>query len=219
MKTLRTLLLTAAAATLIAGAAQAANPTVSVQVGDVTPAGQTMVMDFDNPIAAGFSFVQNSAGAFVRSGSLGLAANVSAPPPGDLTNYETITGGASATLFSNKLLKAVSFYIGSPDSFNSISFEGPGYAKTLSGAGLFDPVVDFGGNQSIGRTITYTFAGAGVNKITFASDSNSFEFDNIRAATAGGVPEPTSWAMMIMGMAGLGGALRRRRPQAALAMA
>ncbi|MDB5436896.1 MAG: hypothetical protein JWR47_3153, partial [Phenylobacterium sp.] len=37
------------------------------------------------------------------------------------------------------------------------------------------------------------------------------------ASVAAGVPEPTTWTMMIAGFFGLGAALRRRRATAALA--
>jgi hypothetical protein len=38
----------------------------------------------------------------------------------------------------------------------------------------------------------------------------------IASVATGGVPEPTAWALMVVGFAGLGVALRRRRGQAAL---
>ena len=35
--------------------------------------------------------------------------------------------------------------------------------------------------------------------------------DNFQIAGAGGIPEPATWAMMLMGFGGLGAMLRRRR--------
>lgn len=46
-----------------------------------------------------------------------------------------------------------------------------------------------------------------MNKVDFSSTGNSFEFDSL----AGGVPEPTTWALMIVGFGGAGALLRRRR--------
>jgi hypothetical protein len=48
-----------------------------------------------------------------------------------------------------------------------------------------------------------------VTQVVFSSSGNSFELDNIAVASA--VPEPATWAMMIVGFGVAGGALRRRR--------
>lgn len=197
----------ALAAVAGATAAQAAI-TITVLGTDLPlPAGQQMVVDFDNPNAAGYSFVQGP-GSFVRSGALGLDSGVSAPPPGDLTNYETVIGGSFATLFSTVGMRSFSFFLGSPDSYNSVRFQGVGFDETLSGSALFAPPTAFGGDQTVGRRLSYDFGGAVVNQITFSSSGNSFEFDNL---AAGAVPEPATWAMMLLGFFGLGGAVRSQR--------
>lgn len=206
----------ALALALAAGAATAANAAIVISVlpGDQPlPTGQSMVVDFDNPNAAGFTFTQG-ANSFVRLGADGLQSGVSAPPPGDVSMYETVTSGGYATLTSDDPMSSFSFYLGSPDDFNSVEFVGPSFDVTLSGADLFNPSTAFGGDQSVGRRISYDFGGAAVNKIIFSSTGNSFEFDNLAAGVAGAAPEPATWAMMLMGFFGLGSALRsqgRRR--------
>ena len=82
------------------------------------PGDEQTVVDFDHPNAPGYGF----SGGFVRSGALGLWPSVSAPPPGDLSNYETVVRGDTATLTSPVLLKDFSFFMGSPDSYNSVEF-------------------------------------------------------------------------------------------------
>jgi hypothetical protein len=67
--------------------------------------------------------------------------------------------------------------------------------------------------------IGVTFAGT-AQSVVFGGSANFIGFDNITlgSATAGGVPEPATWAMMLMGFGGLGAAMRSaRRKQAALA--
>ena len=45
--------------------------------------------------------------------------------------------------------------------------------------------------------------------LSFRSTSNAFEFDKVAPAAA--VPEPTTWMLMLMGMAGIGFTIRRKR--------
>jgi hypothetical protein len=141
---------------------------------------------------------------------MGLDPGVTAPPPGDTTNYETVLGGGSATLTSSSYLRAFSFYLGSPDTYNTVRFTGAnGFSLTLAGAAILggSPVAD--GNQSVGRRVNYDFGTERVNKVEFLSSGNSFEFDSLAGASA--APEPTGWAMMITGFGAAGAMLRRRR--------
>lgn len=196
-----------------AGAAAAATPVITIlPSGLAAPAGQQMIADFDNPTASGFAW-NDVSGAYARSGSLGLDPGVSAPPPGDVSNYETVLGSGQAELTSTRLLRSLSFYMGSPNSYNSVEFIGPSYDVKLDGSDLFSPPTAFNGDQSVGLRVNYDFGGALVNEVIFTSSGNSFEFDNL----AGAVPEPGAWAMMILGMTALGALLRGQRGRIAAA--
>jgi hypothetical protein len=69
-------------------------------------------------------------------------------------------------------------------------------------------------------TVTFTATGASTT-LTFTD--SSFYPDDIDpvvtnvSLTSAGVPEPSAWAMLILGMAGMGFALRRRRDAVSLA--
>ena len=173
------------------------------------PVGQALVYDFDGYVASGYTLTLGGA-VGVFDGSAGLVSGVAAPPPGTVSDYLAIQAGGSATL-DTPLIRALSVYIGSPDSYNSIRFIGlNGFDVTLSGAALADG--SFGGNQSIGRRMTYDFGADRVTQVIFSSSGNSFELDNIAVTSA--VPEPATWAMMITGFGMLGATLRRRRATA-----
>ena len=93
-------------------------------------------------------------------------------------------------------------------------------ALTDSGNGgtldiFFDGVVGF---QSTYNTTpgfqTYNFSGTGVRTVRITSN-NFFQIDNL-TVTAGAVPEPASWMLMLAGFAAIGGALRLRGSRTAL---
>ncbi len=238
MRTRNTLLAAAALAAIAAGSANAAVSVVNVEVGNIQgPAylnGHTTIANFDDPIAAGFAFTADVPGqTYVRDGSLGLAPGQSAPPPTgsgvyEDTNYYTVTsnGGphsASLTVLSG-WLSAFSFYLGSPDTYNTISFySGASQIGSLSGSAIWAAANGANGNQTWGRRVYYDFGSDQVTQITFASSGNSFEFDGLAGVRGlvpqGGIPEPSTWAMMLIGFFGAGAMLRssRRRQVAATA--
>jgi hypothetical protein len=222
MRTLSVSFAALAAALVVSAPAQAL--TITQYMSDQPlPLGQTMIEDFDNPIAAGFSFTQNQ-NAFVRSGALGLWSGVSAPPPGTTSNYETVKANGRATLAAItplKRLTSFSFYLGSPDSYNTVKFYGDnGYQATLAGAAIWGSNTGANGNQGWGRRVSYDFGAERIHTVEFLSSGNSFEFDSLAGATANmgtAVPEPSTWAMMILGFGTVGYLIRRRRVSAAIA--
>jgi hypothetical protein len=215
MKTaLKATVLAALATVAVAGSANAA---VNVSyTGDLLtlPLGQQMVWDFDGFQAAGYG-VSHTGTVNIYNGANGLQSGVAAPPPGDLSNYVSVLGGGSLTL-TTPAIKLLSLYMGSPDAYNSIRFNfSDNTSELLSGNQLAGGA--FGGDQSVGRRMTYTFGGKTVTSVVFASAQNSFEFDNI--ATISAVPEPATWAMMIMGFGLAGSAVRSSRRKTAAAFA
>ncbi|MFZ5720567.1 MAG: PEPxxWA-CTERM sorting domain-containing protein [Pseudomonadota bacterium] len=208
----RALLSTAAAAAALAVAAPAtAAVTVSVASyydPNALPAGQVLIADFNdagNPEAVlqpGFSLDLNGATVGVNEGGSGYSGTL----PNDPTHYLTVPGGANAVLTSVKGLRNFSLFMGSPDTYNSVRFIGNGFDQTLSGGQL--SAGDTSQAWSWGARVNFNFGDTPITQIILSSSRNSFEVDNF---AAGAVPEPATWAMMIMGFGSMGAVIRRRR--------
>ena len=166
--------------------------------------------------------------AIIAKNAAGTSAGISATPAGDTTNYMSILGGKSETLTFSGTQNRFGLFWGSIDSYNSVAFYSGNSATpflTLFGNTLNAvPALGFDGNQSVALTNAYvTFTGLSFDKIVLASSGNSFEFDNISFGgnlnNVGPVPEPATWAMMLLGFAGIGFVYRRRRSRLAVAAA
>ncbi|HEX4181303.1 MAG TPA: PEPxxWA-CTERM sorting domain-containing protein [Caulobacteraceae bacterium] len=214
MKTL--LLLTTASVGLAAGAADAATISFAGYQTALNP-GEFLVTNFDNPLTTASGFTLTGNAAFLTGSSSNGAAPAFSDTQRDPTQYLSIEAGQKEVL-STPALKEISFYVGSLDSYNELTFSFVGGGtQSFSGNDLAGAVTqaDNGDQQAVNTNGRYTFTfGKAIDGVTLASSQNSFEISNIGAA---GVPEPTTWAMMLVGFGGLGGMLRgnRRKPVAA----
>jgi hypothetical protein len=210
--TIATKLLATAAAVALLGTAGAANAaitavsTVQNYGADVT-ANPVVTCTFDAP-CIGPVTITPAGGSLVQSGSNSNGA----APPGDATAYMSIVGGGSATLSAvGNFITGLSFFMGSPDAYNSVSFfSGATLLDTLTGNQFNGAPAD--GNQSVGQRVSFTGLPGNVTSVVFNSSSTAFEFDRV-IATIAPVPEPATWAMMILGMGMVGAGLRLRRRQ------
>ena len=202
-----------AATTMMAAPALAATPIVTLSApNDPTalPNGQQLIADFNNantPTAVllpGFTLTLAGSTVGIGEGQSGYSGTL----PNDPTHYLTIPRNTSATLVSLKGLTNFSFYMGSADTYNRVRFIGTNYDHTLSGGAFTGGYV--GQSWNWGRRINFDFGGATVNQVILSSSGNSFELDNL-AGSMGAVPEPATWAMMIMGFGAVGALIRRRR--------
>ncbi len=171
------------------------------------PAGQALIYTFESGTPAGLT------GNFgIVSGSV---AGAYAAPLGDATHYLAVpingTSG-SATLALGTSYKSLSFYWGSIDKYNSVAFYDSGNNLLGSFAGNQVPPAPANGSQGDAlnnRRVNFDFGGGLATKIIFTSTEHAFELDNIAGAAA--VPEPATWALLMVGMGMVGVAARRRR--------
>ncbi len=203
------ILLAALAATFLSTSANAAiSFTSSPGAPDPGPAmGEAIVVDFDNPDAAGYSW---TGGLAVK---LGTSPGNWATPALDTTQYGVVSSAFmpnSATL-TTPSLKSISFYWGSVDDYNSLDVLDTGGNVLLTITGNHLP--QQGGDQFIPSTnrrvfISWDGTGSAIGGLTFRSTGVAFEFDDIAASA---VPEPATWALLISGFGMVGMAARRRR--------
>ncbi len=199
-----------AAGLMAAVATPASAATLMIQDGSTSsytaPAGT--VIDFNSGVPA--SFALTTSNAAIVSGD--QAGQYAAPAFGDNSSYLAVGLGGSATLAQTALgFDAVSFFIGSIDSFNSVqvlsttgaliaSFTGDAFTATPDGNQLLSTT-----NRRI--TITRDATDALIGGVRFLSAGNALEVDNVVFA----VPEPSTWALMLLGFGMVGTATRYRR--------
>jgi hypothetical protein len=208
----KTLLMTTGLAWLaLTGAAGAV--TVTLSPGPMNPTyfvGQTIGASNFSVGTDQWSLLSGSAGVAV-----GTTPNVSAAPLGETTPYMSVEGDGTEQVVFGTARTSISIYWGSidgnqggNDNLNSFAITVDGY--TLTGADLVLKGASGTGDQTSplgNELITITGLGS-FTTATFTSTRNAFEF-SLPGVTPG-VPESSTWAMMMVGFAGLGYAAFRR---------
>ena len=161
--------------------------------------------NFDTTFAA---FTGSPTHGEVVSGS---SSGQNATPFNDGTSYYTVgtlnqPESATLTLSSNN--NYLGLYWGSIDTYNSITIKDANGTTVISSSTY--PILNpANGNQGNGGSAYVNiFDTAPITSITFSSNIQAFEFDNVSVAA---VPEPATWAMMILGFFGVGFLAYRRK--------
>lgn len=92
-------------------------------------------------------------------------------------------------------------------SFVNVS-NSTGIATAFDALGNTLETVNFANGSSIGN---WAFAATGIKSVQFRSNTQ-FGVDNFGFTAAPGVPEPSTWALMLIGFFAIGAAVRRRKP-------
>lgn len=170
--------------------------------GGLSP-GEVVIADFDTTDGG---YTGSDANIYPASVS-GVAA---APATGSGAFLAVLANGFAVFNFAAPLSQ-FSFDYGSADTYNLLEiFYVGGATESFTGQDLID-VGTADGNQSEPRTngrLTVNGNGTQIASIRLSSGLNSFEIDNL-AVTA--VPEPSVWALLILGFGVIGHSMRRRR--------
>ncbi|WP_375420008.1 PEPxxWA-CTERM sorting domain-containing protein [uncultured Sphingomonas sp.] len=135
------------------------------------------------------------------------------------TAYLSVLNGGFATYTFMNAVKSFQFDWGSIDSYNQLTIgSSTGIDIVIPGSSSFENPAN--GNQSDPSTnglFTITGdEGEFFTNVTFSSTGNSFEVDNLAIAA---VPEPATWAMMLIGFGLIGATARYRRRHSAVTYA
>jgi hypothetical protein len=139
-------------------------------------------------------------------------------PFNDSTNYLSVLGGGSVTVNIAGPANQLIFYWGSIDTYNTIKFSD---GTTFTGSAI-TPKLPNGCQQSAdcNGLVTFQDKTGTFTSFTLTSSSNSFEADNfqvIDTTFSGGVPETSTWLMMILGFLSVGLVAYRRKSNSGFA--
>ncbi|QIK79897.1 PEP-CTERM sorting domain-containing protein [Sphingomonas piscis] len=154
----------------------------------------------------------------IQSGSNGAGADPAVGGQGD--PYLSVLGGGTANfLFAG--LSQLGLDYGSADWYNSFVLTlSNGATRTFTGQDVINSPPangDQGASRTNGRLTFTAEAGTSITGLALSSSSNSLEVDNFGVVAA--VPEPSTWAMMLVGFGGVGFSMRRRKVTYRLAQA
>ena len=199
------LILAGVAAVSFASAAQA-SVTLVATPGTDPYTGPVPTYDFETPAPV--------TGGEVRTGD---DPGVAAQPLGSTGNYWTVgpTDGTPGTLDLSSFgdIFNLSFIWGSVDTYNTLEvLDGVGgVIATFTGLDANNPANGDQSDPATNPLVTLFFDGGDeslVAGLRLSSSQNAFETDNY---AVNAVPEPGTWAMMLLGFGAVGATMRFRR--------
>jgi hypothetical protein len=201
--------LVGATALTIGSAASAA-----ITIGSITPgtnpySGPAPTYDFDatTPSFSGGAVVTGTPPGSLHAQPFGSTGNYYSVGPTD-----TSPGTIDLTSFGN--IFNISFLWGSVDDYNTLDFlaaDGTTVLQSFGGLQIFNPANGNRTDPNTNPVVLFNLTGTDVSAFSYlrlSSTTNAFEIDNLAINP---VPEPATWALMLLGFGGIGMAMRRRR--------
>lgn len=165
------------------------------------------VIDFEGALPTGVSIV---GGSITSNSGCGPLCGINTTSGG--RNFLSLFGGQATFNFATAINSfgayitglQTNFVVGQTLQFSDGSSQTIGVPNSINGGGAFVGFTDFGKSVT---SITYNAQSGSIGDI--------IAIDDVRFGNGGGVPEPATWAMMLLGFGGLGSMIRMRRRQLA----
>ncbi|MBB6122622.1 PEPxxWA-CTERM sorting domain-containing protein [Sphingobium subterraneum] len=170
-------------------------------------AGFVVQNDFDGSAGVGGSGFQFLTGSSTSGSAIPTSGT-------DTTPYLSVLGGGEA-IIDLPNVEALAFDWGTLDTYNTLTvfgYDGGGaFSTSFTPLALFSNPGDLApaDGQTSGAFALLGTAGERFSRIVLTSSTNSFEIDNL--LVKGAIPEPSTWAMMIVGLGMVGYAMRSRQ--------
>lgn len=199
-------LLTGAAILTVMGAAPA-----SAQVtGTLANSGSNFLTLSSTGLSNGTSTVATLLGGTVYNGDKPFADQPAGSIFGGTFLAAGPTSGSPATLLFTTATNFLGFLWGSPDTYNQLTINSTTGSQTFTAAGLGFPVTN--GSQSVSQYVQFrSDANSLINSVSFNNVPSIDAFESANFSITTPVPEPATWAMMLVGFGGIGFAMRRRK--------
>lgn len=202
---IKTMLVAAAVAgSAVFGAAAQAGVVVTSTSATNPYSGPTPTYNFNTPIPITGGSIVNASVSGQHNRPFGSTGNYLAVGPFD-------GSPAVLNLAAYGRIGSISMLWGSIDAFNTLELLDAAnqVIYSITGLGVRDVNAVQPGN--VNRVVKFTFTDLmtqnAVSSVRFSSNRNAFEVDNIAVQ---GVPEVSTWLLMIMGMFGIGFVMRRQ---------
>ncbi len=200
---------------LLAGASAAAfSALVSATTADAT----TYTIDFGlyplyTPVTSGPDVTISLQGAGTYYGTVPVTGSFGTYSLGNSSTGEYPTANILDFSFATPVSN-ISFYFNNfgTQTYGCPGYRGCSYATAFSSSSVVEGSTFLGG---LGYGGYASVAGSTVSDLQFTNGSNDWEFGVYEITYTTGVPEPTTWAMMLGGFGFIGYMLRRRVLRAA----
>ena len=191
----------------------------ALSLGLTIPAGATVTATVSSTLPAGYA-TQNFGATLASSTNLGATytstgvagtastsvVNAYTDPFSGAGTFAYAEAGGSVTATLGSGITTLALLWGSPDTYNTISFNKDG--SFTPGSGILSGLNP---NQATSQYVIFSGL-TGDTSITFSSSANSFEFDTLVPSAVTPSPEPASIALLAGGLLAIGaGAIRRRK--------
>jgi hypothetical protein len=168
-------------------------------------------LDSNTAFTATYVFDTSNVGAGFGPGSQDIYGGTGYPLPDPLISATVAINGhtfSSNGFWSSEL--AVKYF----SAFDAYAFAG-----TASGRFFYTSIISTNLNapspSSVNSPFSYSYQTGDLNNGTFVFDGEHLDLSSTTVSLAAAAPEPSTWAMMILGFAGIGAMAYRRRKQSA----